>query len=69
MRIPGFIKRNWRLKVGSVLIAFVTWVGVVYAGNPPTTRVLFGARAEPAEHPLRVRPREQAGERPGARRR
>jgi YbbR domain-containing protein len=40
MRIPGLIKRNWRLKVGSVLIAFVTWVGVVYAGNPPTTRVL-----------------------------
>ena len=40
MTIPGFIKRNWRLKVGSVLIAFVTWVGVVYAGNPPTTRVL-----------------------------
>lgn len=40
MSIPGFIKRNWRLKVVSVLVAFVTWVGVVYAGNPPTTRVL-----------------------------
>ncbi len=40
MRIPGFIKRNWRLKVVSVLIAFVTWAGVVYAGNPPTTLVL-----------------------------
>jgi YbbR domain-containing protein len=40
MTIPGFIKRNWRLKVGCFLIAFVTWVGVVYAGNPPETRVV-----------------------------
>jgi len=40
MTLPGFIKRNWRLKVGCFLIAFVTWVGVVYAGNPPETRVV-----------------------------
>ncbi len=40
MRGPGFIRRNWRLKVGSVLIALVTWIGVVYAGNPPETRVI-----------------------------
>ena len=40
MRIPGFIRRNWQLKVGCFLIAFVTWVGVVYAGNPPETRVV-----------------------------
>lgn len=40
MRGPGFIRRNWRLKVGSVLIAFVTWIGVVYAGNPPETRLV-----------------------------
>jgi YbbR domain-containing protein len=38
--LPGFIRRNWRLKVGCFLIAFVTWVGVVYAGNPPETRVI-----------------------------
>jgi YbbR domain-containing protein len=38
--IPGFIRRNWRLKVGCFLIAFVTWVGIVYAGNPPGTKVI-----------------------------
>jgi YbbR domain-containing protein len=38
--IPGFIRRNWKLKVGCSLIAFVTWVGVVYAGNPPETKVI-----------------------------
>lgn len=40
MIIPGFIRRNWRLKVGCFLIAFVTWVGIVYAGNPPGTKVI-----------------------------
>jgi YbbR domain-containing protein len=40
MNIPGFIKRNWKLKVGCFFIAFVTWVGVVYAGNPPETRLV-----------------------------
>ena len=40
MRLPGFIRRNWKLKVGCFLIAFVTWVGVVYAGNPPETKVV-----------------------------
>jgi YbbR domain-containing protein len=34
-RLPGFITRNFRLKVLCALIALVTWVGVVYAGNPP----------------------------------
>jgi YbbR domain-containing protein len=38
--LPGFIRRNLRLKVGCFLIAFVTWVGVVYAGNPPETKVI-----------------------------
>jgi YbbR domain-containing protein len=38
--IPGFIRRNWKLKVGCCVIAFFTWVGVVYAGNPPETKVL-----------------------------
>ena len=50
MKIPGFITRNSRLKAGSVLIAFVTWVGVVYAGNPPTTRVL----TVPIENPQSI---------------
>jgi YbbR domain-containing protein len=40
VRLPGFIRRHWKLKVGCCLIAFVTWVGVVYAGNPPETKVL-----------------------------
>lgn len=40
MRIPGFIRRNWKLKVLCFFIAFVTWVGVVYAGNPPETRLV-----------------------------
>lgn len=40
MTIPGFIRRNWKLKVGCCIIAFFTWVGVVYAGNPPETKVL-----------------------------
>jgi YbbR domain-containing protein len=38
--IPGFITRNWKLKVGCFLIASVTWVGVVYAGNPPQTKLI-----------------------------
>jgi YbbR domain-containing protein len=40
MTLPGFIRRNWKLKVLCFFIAFVTWVGVVYAGNPPETRDL-----------------------------
>ena len=40
MSIPGFIRRNWKLKVGCCVIAFFTWVGVVYAGNPPETKVV-----------------------------
>jgi YbbR domain-containing protein len=40
VKFPGFIRRNWKLKVGCTLIAFVTWVGVVYAGNPPETKVV-----------------------------
>lgn len=40
MKVPGFVRRNWKLKVLCSFIAFVTWVGVVYAGNPPETRVV-----------------------------
>jgi YbbR domain-containing protein len=50
--IPGFIRRNWKLKVGCSLIAFVTWVGVVYAGNPPETKVLsLAVPQDPANIP------------------
>jgi YbbR domain-containing protein len=40
VRLPGFVRRNWKLKVLCFFIAFVTWVGVVYAGNPPETRLV-----------------------------
>jgi YbbR domain-containing protein len=40
VNIPGFITRNWKLKVGCSLIALITWVGVVYAGNPPETKLI-----------------------------
>jgi YbbR domain-containing protein len=40
VRLPGFVRRNWKLKVLCFFIAFVTWVGVVYAGNPPETKLV-----------------------------
>lgn len=40
MKFPGFVRRNWKLKVLCFFIAFVTWVGVVYAGNPPETKLV-----------------------------
>src|SRR5579864_5357180 len=40
MKLPGFISRNLRLKLGCTFVAMVTWVGVVYAGNPPETRTV-----------------------------
>ena len=39
-RLPGWVTRNWRLKVGCAILAMITWVGVVYAGNPPETRAI-----------------------------
>lgn len=39
MNLPRFVTRNLRLKVLSLVIAMVTWAGVVYASNPPETRV------------------------------
>ncbi|MBV8195412.1 MAG: hypothetical protein JOY80_07775, partial [Candidatus Dormibacteraeota bacterium] len=38
MTLPGFITRNFRLKLACTVMAMITWVGVVYAGNPPETR-------------------------------
>src|SRR5437870_11513666 len=40
MKVPGFVSRNWRLKVACTLLALLTWIGVVYAGNPPETRTV-----------------------------
>jgi len=37
-RLPGFITRNFKLKIGCAVLAVITWTGVVYAGNPPQTR-------------------------------
>jgi YbbR domain-containing protein len=39
VKLPGFITRNFKLKVGCALLGLVTWAGVVYAGNPPTTSI------------------------------
>jgi len=38
VNLPGFMTRNWRLKLASTGVALVSWVGVVYAGNPPETK-------------------------------
>ena len=40
MKIPGFLRRNFRLKLLSTGVALVSWVGVVYAGNPPETKTV-----------------------------
>ena len=40
MRVPGFVSRNWRLKLACTMLALLTWIGVVYAGNPPETRTV-----------------------------
>ncbi len=41
MNIPGFITRNFKLKIGCTVMALITWVGVVYASNPPETRLVM----------------------------
>jgi len=40
MRVPGFLTRNLRLKGLATGIALITWVGVVYASNPPESRTV-----------------------------
>ena len=40
MRLPGFLTRNLRAKALALGLALVTWVGVVYAGNPPESRTV-----------------------------
>jgi YbbR domain-containing protein len=39
-RLPVWVTRNLRLKVGCTILAMITWVGVVYAGNPPETKAI-----------------------------
>ena len=36
--MPGFLTRNWRLKLLALVLAIVAWAGVVLATNPPGTR-------------------------------
>lgn len=38
--MPGFLIRNWRLKLLALILAIVAWVGVVYAANPPGQRAV-----------------------------
>jgi YbbR domain-containing protein len=40
MRLPGFITRNLRVKALAMGIALITWIGVVYASNPPESRTV-----------------------------
>ncbi len=40
MRLPGFLARNWRLKLLAGGVAVVSWVGVVFASNPPESRTV-----------------------------
>ena len=40
MKVPGFLRRNLRLKLAATGVALVSWVGVVYAGNPPETKTV-----------------------------
>ena len=36
--MPGFLTRNWRLKLLALVLAIFSWAGVVLATNPPGTR-------------------------------
>lgn len=40
MRLPGFLTRNWRLKLLAGGVALISWVGVVFASNPPESRTV-----------------------------
>jgi len=54
MRRPGFLTRNLRAKALASGIALVTWIGVVYAGNPPESRtVSVHVPQDPASLPSR----------------
>ncbi len=54
MRLPGILTRNLRLKALATGIALVTWIGVVYAGNPPESRtVSVAVPQDPASLPAK----------------
>src|SRR5919206_1651675 len=40
MRRPGFLTRNLSAKALASALALITWVAVVYAGNPPESRTV-----------------------------
>jgi YbbR domain-containing protein len=51
--MPGFVTRNWRLKLLATFLAVVSWAVVVYAGNPPGIRaVTVSVPQDPVEDPL-----------------
>ena len=45
--MPGFVKRNWRLKLLAIVLAIFSWAGVVLATNPPGTRSVSIAVPQP----------------------
>jgi YbbR domain-containing protein len=45
--MPGFVTRNWRLKLLAIVLAIVSWAGVVLATNPPGTRSVSIAVPQP----------------------
>jgi YbbR domain-containing protein len=45
--MPGFLVRNWRLKLLALVLAIVAWVGVVYAANPPGQKTVLVAVPQP----------------------
>ena len=45
--MPGFVTRNWRLKLLALVLAILSWAGVVLATNPPGTRSVSIAVPQP----------------------
>jgi hypothetical protein len=45
--MPGFVRRNWRLKLLAIVLAIFSWAGVVLATNPPGTRSVSIAVPQP----------------------
>jgi hypothetical protein len=45
--MPGFVTRNWRLKLLALVLAIFSWAGVVLATNPPGTRAVSLAVPQP----------------------
>ncbi|MGA2283182.1 MAG: YbbR-like domain-containing protein [Candidatus Dormibacteria bacterium] len=45
--MPGFLTRNWKLKLLALVLATVAWAGVVFATNPPGTRSVSVAVPQP----------------------